>query len=217
MNIGELFKKGYTISRIGPNRATHFLEEVKKQTFVVSQDYRDPEMSAPMITDWDAKVDGPVVKAHNAPFAFNWIWDVFGDSEWFKSSFGKFTNGSVIVNKYRPGDGMGWHYDVPDATFLQTMIYLGDSDFIETDGGGLEIGRCRVTSNGLPIKDSIIPVETVLPNHGTVVTILNTAPTLLHRVLPLNSPKSRFTIVCRYGYIGNTFTMQKWRVMKGLG
>ena len=219
MNIGDLFKKGYSIDVLDSVVADELLAEVRAQTYVVSQDYRDPELTAPMIADWDANTDREVIQVSNAPLTLQKLWRKFGESAhtlWFQQYFGQFSQGSVLINKYRDSDAMGWHYDVPDATVLQVLIYLGDSDYTEDDGGTLQIGKCRVNEVGLPERDSIIPVENVLPNHGKVVTILNTNPTLLHRVLPLKKPKSRYTLVCRYGYLENTFTLKKWRVMKGL-
>jgi len=219
LNIGDLFLHGYSVSKIDPQVADHLLAEINRQSYVVSQDYRDPEITAPMITAWDAETDREVVAVHNAPPALQKFWVEFGSCpsmRWFHENFGPFTQGSVIINKYRHGDGMGWHYDVPDSTMLQCLIYVGDVDFAENDGGCLEIGRCNVNNHGIPQKDSIIPLSTIPPTHGTVVTILNTNPTLLHRVTPLKAPKNRFTLVCRYGYLENTFTLKKWRVMKGL-
>lgn len=219
MNVGDLFKRGFSVDHIEQERAVSILSELEKQTYVSSQDYRDPNLSAPMIADWDAINDREVIQVHNAPEPIRLVWELLGNSEqfrWFTDNFGKFSQGSVIVNKYRAGDAMGWHYDVPDSTLLQVLVYLGDADFTTEDGGELQVGKCVVNERGIPLKDSIIPLESVLPNLGTVVTILNTNPTLLHRVLPLKNPKNRFTLVCRYGYLENTFTVKKWRVMKGL-
>jgi hypothetical protein len=219
VNIGTLFKRGFAIDLLPISQADALLSQVVAQNFVTSADYRDPGISSPLITDWDANTDREVIQVHNAPLHLQQAWRQLGESSmlsWFLNQFGPFSQGSVLVNKYIAGQAMGWHYDVPDATFLQVLVYLGDNDFVPEDGGALQLGKCRVNAAGNPDADSIIPIENVIPNHGTVVTILNTNPTLLHRVHPLQTPKNRYTLVCRYGYLENTFTVKKWRVLKGL-
>lgn len=215
----NLFRDGIALETIDRAWADEILDQVRKQPFVKSQDYGSQEGLAPMITQWDSEQDREVTQALNCPAYFQALWHRIKESRfpWIQNTFGKFTQGSVLINKYPKGHEMRWHSDTLDGTYIQTLLYVTSSEFLEDDGGYLEVGRCSVTEHGVYDRlTPIQPVQTILPNHGVMVNILNTDPTLLHRVAKVQSTKERYTVVLRYGYLENTFTVKKWKTIKGI-
>jgi len=207
--MNELFQRGYQEHCIQPLLADQLLKLVQSQDYVESQDYRS-DIKAPWITRWDAETESETIACNNAPPVFQSVWRAFAQPNWITRHFGPFTQGTVLVNRYQIGTGMRWHYDVPDASFIQVMIYLGDT-FSWSDGGYLKMGVCDVSDAG---PKAVTETARILPNHGTVVTLLNVGGNFAHAVEPLKTEKSRYTIVLRYGYLENTMTVKKYHAMR---
>jgi hypothetical protein len=106
-----------------------------------------------------------------------------------------------MAHRYVTGDGMGFHNDVLDATWLLNLVYLVDHPFIEQDGGFLGVGRCMVNSECTSIKGTESEILRVIPSHGLMMTLNNRNPSVLHRVEKLVSNKVRRVLVCQMGYI----------------
>lgn len=116
-----------------------------------------------------------------------------------KTNLGAFSSSHIILHRYQKSKAMNWHHDVFDRAFILALAYLGDTLFTEEDGGVLEIARCSVNTEGLPIGTPQI-IHRVLPNPNTIILINNTDPTILHRVTPVQSSKIRTVLSCQFGY-----------------
>lgn len=219
-DLERFWRDGYTVTKIDRDIADELLSGIEAQSYVDEPDAYELDNPAsvslakswegirhPQAPDWDKK--SPF---NTGPDLFKEFWSEVAFSEyfeWFTQLYGNFTQQSVMVHKYMRNEGMGWHYDVPDATMALNILYLTRDTFTEEDGGYLGVGHCSVDSEGVPVADSVIEVERVLPNHGTLVTLNNMNPKILHRVQKLVAPKSRFSLVCQFGYIGNVLHKER--------
>jgi hypothetical protein len=116
-----------------------------------------------------------------------------------QAELGVFSSRHIILHRYHKSKSMNWHHDVFDRSLILALAYLGDTCFTEDDGGVLEIAKCSVNAQGLPIGEPDI-IHRALPNPNTVVLINNTDPTILHRVTPMLTSKIRTVLSCQLGY-----------------
>lgn len=125
-------------------------------------------------------------------------------SEFFQSiasslKLGPFSSAHTILHRYHKSKAMNWHHDVFDRASVLILAYVNEHLFSEEDGGVLEIARCEVNAEGFPVGTPAV-VHRVLPNPNTVVVINNTDPTVLHRVTPMKTSKTRTVLSCQLGY-----------------
>jgi len=120
----------------------------------------------------------------------------------FNRIYGTFDYITMLAHRYRKGQGLGWHHDLTDSTWLNCILYLGDDDFTFDDGGYLEIGETPIDKEGLPTS-SVLSICKIPPKHGTIVLMDNRNPRLLHRVPALAVDKCRYTLSCQFGYLEN--------------
>lgn len=163
---------------------------------------------------WDKGVNGPSAEAtpfQSYPDEFQSFWSELASSQYysyFTNIYGEFTQRFMLAHKYEIGQGLGWHHDLTDSTWFNNILFLGDDDFTEEDGGFLGIADCRIDIDGFPMEGTIRNLRNVAPKHGTLVTMNNMHPRLLHRVEPLSRPKNRYTLSCQFGYIENVIGKQ---------
>jgi hypothetical protein len=218
-DINGFFRRGFTVTEIEKEAADFYLAEVEKQPFVEGDHfYASENFGAPLISKWEST---HIVPSHNreAPSVFKKFWDdLSGHSyfEWFTKNFGPFSQGSPMINQYRKNDGMVWHTDSYDATFMTNILYLSRDNLSLEDGGYLSVGRCSLNEHGVVDKDTIIHYADILPNHGVLVTVNNIDHTTLHRVAPMAVSKQRISLLCHLGYAEQTLTRNRLKKVRGL-
>jgi hypothetical protein len=221
IDLNDFFNKGYAVSKINIDIADNLLKKIRNQKFnypsVISSDehpvyhtdtglfycecvtpFTVPEgenLSSPQMGMGFAEDDKPY---------FNDFWSNLSKENYFKpltQHFGDFSQLSKQMMKYSKNDGLSWHYDFRDASFLINMIYLTEETFTESDGGYVEFGVCEYT--GEIEKEKVIPTGKIFPNHGVMVTANNLNPNFVHRVPALKTDKKRYSLICQFGYSAN--------------
>jgi hypothetical protein len=214
LDLNNYFKYGYSVSSIPKEWADTLLQWMDSEQYAKEADeygLDNPSSVAlsdswqgvrhPEAPDWDKKQAFCATPKHWKEF-----WQKFSESEyfdWWRNLYGDFTFRHVMAHKYVKSDGMGWHYDVKDASFMINLIYLSRDTWTIDDGGYIELGHCNVTDRGIPIHGTVQSITKIPPNHGTIVTMTNMNPSILHRVEKLKTDKVRYVAVCQLGYIGN--------------
>jgi len=213
-NLNSFFRDGYSLTYLDQQTSDRLLTLIDRQEFVdeddpdgldnpssLSFDYTWAGLKQPQAPTWDKKNPFNEVPQDLKDF---WIDLAKGSYfRWFTDLYGDFTHLSIMVHRYVSGDGMGFHHDVLDSTWLLNLIYLVDEPFYEADGGYLGVGHCVVNSECVPIRGTEQEILRVVPSHGLMVTLNNRNPSVLHRVEKLISNKTRRVLVCQMGYIEN--------------
>lgn len=211
-DLNTFFRDGYSITRLGKPTADRLLQIMDRQEYTdedepygldnpssIAFSHTWGDMQHPKAPSWDKK------EAFNqAPLELQEFWNEAAKSDyfkWFTDLYGDFTHLTIMAHRYTKGDGMGFHHDVLDATWLLNLIYLVDEPFDEEDGGYLGVGRCIVNPDCVPIKGTETEILKVIPTHGLMLTLNNRNPSVLHRVQKMVSDKVRRVIVCQMGYI----------------
>ena len=219
-NLDQFFRQGFTSTFIEKEKADELLGYMKAQKYVHEDDLYTLDNDAsvalskswqgivhPQCPEWDKK--SPF---NSAPAVFRDFWFDAARSSYFKfftDIWGDFTQQTVMAHRYVKGDGMGWHYDTTDTTWLLNLIYLTDQTWTKEDGGYLGVGRGRITSDGIPKPETVQTVAEFIPQHGLLVTLDNSNPKVLHRVQSMTAEKERFVLVGQFGYIENTLSKEK--------
>lgn len=155
---------------------------------------------------WIKGVNGPHISKkpfNDYPEIFKNFWQEVEESmSWFTNIYGNFTHRYMLAHRYLENQSLGWHHDLSDSTWFNNILYLGDTNFNKDDGGYLSVCECSIDDQGLP-TEIVSVLADVLPNHGTLITLDNMNPRILHKVYPLMVQKDRFTLSCQFGYIDN--------------
>lgn len=219
-DIDKFWLHGYAVTKIEDPILDKLLAQIESERYVDEPgSYElDNPASVSLAQSWEG-IRHPQAPAwdkkspfNSSPEIFDEFWQSLAFSDyfkWFTQLYGNFTHKTVMVHKYMKQEGMGWHYDVTDSTLTLNILYLTRDTFTHSDGGYLGIGHCNVTPEGTPIKESVREVDRILPNHGVMVTINNMNPKVLHRVEKLVAAKSRYSLVCQFGYIGNVLHKER--------
>jgi len=198
-NVFDVYESKNYLASNGQVIEPDFNVDLKKSLSFDWKEVKHPDI-------WINGVNGPHSSEkpfNNYPEMFTEFWlDVENSMDWFTSIYGNFTHRYMLAHKYKLNHSLGWHHDLSDSTWFNNILYLGDSDFTKNDGGYLSISDCSIDDKGLP-KEIISILAEVLPNHGTLITIDNMNPRLLHKVHPMKCDKERFTLSCQFGYIDN--------------
>jgi hypothetical protein len=209
ININHFFNYGYSVSQIPVELADALLETVRKQNYSVCDGTYKSNLEAPLLASWNSELLPKTSNIGETPpilESLQAILKEMGFLNWFEINFGVFSQFSVMVNKFSKNNGMIWHNDHLDSTFLSVLIYLSKDIFEENDGGYLELGRIYNTDyvmDARPPSEEVSLLRSVLPNHGTIVLLNNTQITSVHRVEKMISDKERYTILCHFGYWQN--------------
>jgi hypothetical protein len=185
-NINQFFKDGYAVSSIDKNFCDEMLKIIRREQFFKA-DQEQVGWKDPMVLHWEK---------NNQPSLFHYYWKYLSSSNYFsffRNHFGDFSQGLPMSNKFKDGDGMAWHSDYLDGSFMTTMLYLSKDFYSITDGGYLSVG---VESN-----NKVFTLNTILPQHGTLVCVNNLNPIFKHKVNPLVCTKERYTVMCHFGYV----------------
>jgi hypothetical protein len=225
-NLNNFFRDGFTFTKIDELEADQLLQAIKRDEYIEEEDVYslDNPSSVALKDSWDGVIHPKAPSwdkkspFNSAPNLFHDFWKNLSESEyfsWFPKLYGSFTHRTIMAHKYNKDDGMGWHYDVTDATLLLNILYLTDDTWNLEDGGYLEVGHCNITGKGIPIKDTVESKIKILPNHGTLVTISNYNPSVLHKVEKLFSDKTRYALVCQLGYFNNVINKETKKYVRG--
>jgi len=215
-DVNSFFKNGYYVNNFSTQEADYLLSLIEKEEFAKSEqkklfldspEHPDTLLEYPEIWTENGKIVQAFSRKTYNPDLIS-FWGRFSNNclTWFHKNFETFNDMTMLAHNFKINNQIGFHTDYIEASFLGVIVYLGDSDFKKTDGGYLELAKCKVTDEGKPILDTIQIIQEVLPNHGTVVFISNTNPCFLHRVTPLNSNKKRISHACRFGFLSNRFS-----------
>lgn len=217
-DLNHFFKYGYTVTQLSPALADYMLRLIEAEKFKhVDQEeiyvtYRriasyHPEIAKrypEMWTENDVHVQAfDKIKWKDV---YTHFWNDVLQQEyfsWFKSSFGVFSSFGMLAHKFNAGEELGWHRDLIEATYFGNILYLGDDDYTKDDGGYLRVGRVKLDDKNSPRLDTLEVLGEILPNHGTLVTVTNLDPCILHDVVKLQTDKRRYTHGCRFGFIEN--------------
>lgn len=237
INLTDLFTKGFTVTSLDLSRADDALANLKLQTFKhpdrqTTKEHPNYHMDSGLFyCDCVTEFSKPKGYGANTPRMgmgfredsipyFNSFWDQVAAQpyfNYFRNNFGPFSQLSKQMNFYsEPGEGLSWHNDYQDASFMINIITLTDDNFEEADGAFLEFGKATLGESNQFIPESIKPVGKVIPKHGTLVTINNMVPGFLHTVAALTQPKSRYSLICQFGFSSNVMHSLKqkgWNVI----
>jgi len=140
------------------------------------------------------------------PEVFQLFWNELVDRNlhWFTKTYGRFSRFGMLAHKYEVGQGLGWHHDLSDSTWVNCILYLGEKEFPSNSGGYLTVAGCSLNKEGIPVMEKgVFRSRTISPSHGTIVFLDNRKPNLLHKVPVLEKPLERYTLSCQLGYIEN--------------
>lgn len=185
-DVNAFFRFGYQITSIDKPYADILLERIRSQNFFDANQER-AGWSDPKVTHWEGD---------SLPSEFHHYWNHLSNSayfSYFRENWGPFSQGLPMSNHFSVGNGMAWHADLNDGSFMTTMLYLTADEFRIEDGGFLTVGIKK--------GPMIVPLDLVLPSHGVLVTVNNLNPHFQHKVMPLVSDKERYTVMCHFGYV----------------
>lgn len=211
MDLNSFFGLGYAVTQISTELADFLLKIVENQPFVDGDGFYAGEgFGAPLISAWESQF---IVPSENkfAPDALKTFWQQAARSpyfSWFQENFGEFSQGCPMVNNFRKGDGMVWHTDSLDGTFMTNCLYLTRDIFRSEDGGYLGLG--------IDSGDELWEDDHILTNHGTLVSINNLSPLGRHRVEKLTVDKQRLTLLFHFGYAETTVTKARLKNLRGI-
>lgn len=213
-NLDHFFKYGYTVTHIDPSVANQVLEWIEAEKFKrvptdeiytayrkideLGKSYPQMWMEGSQHVQAFDRIQWKKIYSH--------FWSDVLQQEyftWFRESFGMFSNFGMLAHKFSEGDELGWHRDQIEATYIGNILYLGDDDYTHGDGGYLRVGRVKLNERHTPRLETLEVVGEILPIHGTLVTITNINPCILHDVVKLQVPKRRYTHACRFGFLEN--------------
>jgi hypothetical protein len=188
LDIKKFFSEGYTVAAVDQAFADDLLQNIRLKDFSCSVQER-AGWKDPKVAHWE----------HGNPSIFHLYWSYLSSSSYFTffhRHFGTFSQGLPMSNRFSSGEGMAWHGDYYDGSFMTTMLYLSGDSYTEEDGGYLSLGM-RLSFD----SEEVFEIDKVLPNHGTLVVVNNLNPMFQHKVTPLVSNKERFTVMCHFGFI----------------
>jgi hypothetical protein len=173
IKLPELFENGVTCQKI--HVPQDFLERLEILNFRdTNEKYNDN--NAPLLS---LQVPEDITK---------FLIDFLSEYEKpFTQIYGDFLQRQFCVHSYRQHDGLEWHNDSSHNYPMNHILYLGDLDWHESFGGYLSIkNKSKVTN--------------ILPEHGTLVSLLNWNPFFFHKVEKLLVPLKRYSLMCKSGY-----------------
>jgi hypothetical protein len=219
MDLRSFFQNGYSVSKIDRSVADAALEAIPRQNFhypdqVLTEKehpvyYKETGLFYCECTTTGTATNPPLAARGINPADikfFNRLWEsvaMSADYRWFRECFGPISRFSKQFHNFNKNDYLKFHFDYKDAVPIISILYVGDDDFTEADGGYLEVGRCEVTEDFEIVHESIQKTGLILPNHGTLVTINNLTPYFVHSVAKLISQKTRYSVICQFGYKEN--------------
>lgn len=219
MNLNSFFRKGYAVTRVSSELASYLHNVVENQPFVEGDGfYASENFGAPLISRWESQF---IIPSENktAPELLNTFWQKAARSpyfSWFADNFGGFSQGCPMINYFRKGDGMVWHTDSLDGTFMTNCLYLTKDVFTLEDGGYLGVGKGSLTEDGIPNTTESLCLDNLLTNHGVLVSINNLDPSNIHRVAKLLADKQRLTLLFHFGYVETTVTKNRLKELRGI-
>lgn len=230
LNLQQFFTQGYATSTLSLALADELLARIRTQTFKHPEKksnkehpnyhmdsglfYCDcvTEFTLPKGYGANTPLMGMGFREEDVPY-FNDIWmRIAGEPyfAYFRENFGSFTELSKQMNHHRKGEGLSWHTDHSDSTFLINIIFLTEDTFNREDGGTLDVGIADA------YHSEPILLESIPPSHGLMVTINNMNPHFRHSVPILKTDKSRYSLISQFGYslnVMHSLREKKWNLL----
>ena len=201
-DIEAYFTKGYTTTQVEAEVCDYLLQCVKRENF--REESRLKPMN-PLLPPWDSYQKD--TKLNEPPSYVSEFWNRIAQHEYytyFHLIYGEFSQRNMMIQKYVRGTKLDWHQDVHEGVHITNVLYLADEPLAESEGGYLRLGKWNLDERYWGIEDSAVEVGRVAPAHGTLVSICNVIPTFCHSVAELVAEKTRYSMICRFGYTENT-------------
>lgn len=203
-NLDKFFKYGFTTTKVDLDSCNVLLKLIRLEKFLQeSGRYGSDNLSFRVFPEYEQH---PRVSTAFETDLIENFWETVAAHEYFsffRNNYGPFTKVFPMALRYKHRDGMAWHFDVFDSSHLLNILYVTEDHFAVRDGGALEVAKVMVSNDGCPYPDSVTRIGAIPPNHGTLVTIDNTNPTILHSVTKLDCNKERYALSCQFGYLEN--------------
>jgi hypothetical protein len=195
LDLQTLFSKGYSVTKI--DNVDFLLNCVKKSTFDNHIGFYSNN-APPQVVNWSYKDE--------APQEIKKFWtDLAGSSGFnlFRLNYGDFSYLKMSAHKYEKNHELLWHHDFHEACPINNILYLSDSEVNYCDGSILRIGKWGIDRNGWGKSNDVEIIDEILPQHGTLVTLMNFNPIFCHSVTPFLKNYGRYSLICRMGYSEN--------------
>lgn len=199
LDADSLFSRGYSVTQIDSEVADSLLAVLRNQTFNEHSGFY-PDSVPPQVVSWSNQQT-------KAPSPISDFWRRLATSQFFHIftlNFGDFSFFKMSAHRYELNQTLLWHHDFHEAVPVNNILYLSESKVIsEEDGGCLQIGKWSIDRNGWGQQSDAVLQTTIVPRHGTLVTLFNMNPSICHAVTPLKAPYGRYSLICRMGYREN--------------
>ncbi len=202
INLEEFFSRGFSVSELDPRVSAELLKVAEDCDFFQPDGTNNPREAT-----WEDS-DKKLPLYNNPPDKYKGFGKMFSRHpyfSWFTELYGDFNHTNIMLQLCEKGQEMSWHWDLFDAVPVVNMIYLSPDDIEDCDGGGFEVGRCSInkSSGTIDYDREIEKLASIIPKHGTVVTINNTNPLFCHKVSKMLADKKRYTMIVQMGYKEN--------------
>jgi hypothetical protein len=200
-NLTQYFLEGYTSCVFDKAEVDPLLVEVRKQNFIRAGLHK--------YADWDKSLGEIDKRGH-----FNEVPEFLRDAasevaqsgyfQWFTKIYGQFTQRTVFLNQWEKGDSLDWFLRPSLGVFTHNILILSHELFSDEDGGQLTVGMCDSDENGNPVQGTEMDIASIVPSHGTMLTLYSMNPNVLFRISQLKTDKELYTIHFCFGYVENT-------------
>lgn len=201
-DLEAYFTRGFTVTQVDLKICDLLLEHVKGETF---REESKLKPTNPLLPAWDTG-ERKGTQHNHPPRYISDFWNKVALQDYysyFHLIYGEFSQLNMMLQKYVKGTKIGWHQDVHEGVHITNVLYLSDDAFSEEDGGFLKLGTWSLDDRYWGIEESVQPLWNVAPAHGTLVSLCNVVPTFCHSVVEMLAEKSRYSLICRFGYEEN--------------
>jgi len=198
LNVDSLFNQGYAVNRIDLDVANILLDCLKSSVFENHGGFHS-DHQPPTVVSW-------AYQKEKTPTIICDFWKNLARSplfDLFTINYGDFSHLQISAHRYLKNQTLLWHHDFHEALPINNILYLADHNINPDDGGLLEIGKWKADRNGWGRQHEVTKTVTILPEHGTLVTLFNMNPSIVHSVTPLKKDYGRYSLICRMGYNEN--------------
>lgn len=200
-NLTQYFLEGWTACSFDKGDVDPILERVRKETFLPAESHK--------YASWD-KSKGTIDRAGHFSEVPEYLRDAAADValsgyfQWFTRIYGNFTQRTVFLNKWEKGSKLDWFLRPSLGVFIHNILVLAPDMFTDQNGGDLVLGMCDSSEDGSPIKGTELDLSSIVPSHGTMISLYSMNPNVLFRINQLKTDKELYTVHFCFGYVENT-------------
>jgi hypothetical protein len=195
LDLQSLFSKGFSVTKL--DNIDYLLQSIKNDVFDNHSGIYSNN-APPKVVNWSY--------TENVPNLIKNFWSGLAADSYFnlfRLNYGEFTHLKMSAHKYEKNHELLWHHDFHEACPINNILYLSDTEVLEDHGSLLKIGKWKIDRNGWGKSNEVEILDTVIPHHGTLVTLMNFNPTFCHSVTPFLENYGRYSLICRMGYMEN--------------